>query len=146
MKKNLFYKLATFGKCYEQRTYIIHLPTQPLPSCSFRRAGSAVYCRQSGERLGESNVWKTKGVLSLLSLIHILCSQLSESWTLQLSVTVSVVVELDSPKLSGSMELQLYAVFCQRRALYKCNDGKCTNSIFETICLWLCDQRKKNVY
>ena len=33
--------------------------TQPLPACSVRRAGSAVNCRQSGERLGESNLCKT---------------------------------------------------------------------------------------
>ena len=34
-------------------------PNLSLPACSVRRAGSAAYCRQNKERLGESNVCKT---------------------------------------------------------------------------------------
>ena len=68
----LFKKFTEVETCCSQRIYIsgrrdntrhrltnIWL-TQPLHACSVRWAGSAVYCRQSGERLGESNVWKTK--------------------------------------------------------------------------------------
>ena len=45
----------------------------PLLLCQTGR-GINTYCRQSGERLGESNVWETKEVLSLLSLMYILWS------------------------------------------------------------------------
>ena len=34
----------------------------PLPACSVRRAGSPVYCRQSRDRLDESNICKTMAV------------------------------------------------------------------------------------
>ena len=36
-----------------------HRLTKPLHACSVRQSGRRVYCRQSGERLGESHLCKT---------------------------------------------------------------------------------------
>ena len=46
---------------------------QPLPACSVRQSGSRVYCRQSGERLGESQLCKTMvgAVPSITNIIYI---------------------------------------------------------------------------
>ena len=77
--------------------------TQPLPACSVGWAGSAIYCRQSGERLGDSNLCKTMAGAVFVGGDPQKASQCIplSGLHLRISTCVTLVLVYDTPWLGG---------------------------------------------